>query len=140
MKSLKIAICDDDRIQASIIEKLIEKIAVTKFINVDISVFYDGMTLKDYYKCHNSFDIVYLDIEMTRMDGIKTAQHIRAINSDVIIIFISGYENYFLQLFEVEPFRFIKNQSIPQNLKKYFVKHMNELCNSLFILHTNIKR
>ena len=29
MKSLKIAICDDDRIQASIIEKLIEKIAVT---------------------------------------------------------------------------------------------------------------
>lgn len=65
MKSLKIAICDDDRIQASIIEKLIEKIAVTKFINVDISVFYDGMTLKDYYRCHNSFDIVYLDIEMT---------------------------------------------------------------------------
>ena len=122
MKSLKIAICDDDRIQASIIEKLIEKIAVTKFINVDISVFFDGMTLKDYYRCHNSFDIVYLDIEMTRMDGIKTAQHIRAINSDVIIIFISGYENYFLQLFEVEPFRFIKKPIDPPKFEEVFCK------------------
>lgn len=122
MKSLKIAICDDDSLQTSIIETLIEEIALKKFIKIDISVFYDGITLKDYYKSHNNFDIIYLDIEMDKMNGIKTAQYIREINPDVIIIFISGYENYFMQLFEVEPFRFIKKPIDSQKFNDIFCK------------------
>lgn len=122
MKSLKIAICDDNSLQTSIIESLVEEIASSKFVKVDVSVFYDGIAFKEYYEVHNSFDIIYLDIEMDKMDGIKTAQYIREINPDVIIIFISGYENYFLQLFEVEPFRFIKKPIDPKKFNEVFCK------------------
>lgn len=122
MKSLKIAICDDDKLQTSIIEKLVEEIAAKKFVKVDVSVFYDGITFNDYYKRNNYFDIIYLDIEMNKMNGIKTAQYIREINPEVIIIFISGYENYFLQLFEVEPFRFIKKPIDSKKFDEIFCK------------------
>lgn len=122
MKSLKIAICDDNSLQTSIVESLVEEIASSKFVKVDVSVFYDGIAFKEYYEVHNSFDIIYLDIEMDKMDGIKTAQYIREINPDVIIIFISGYENYFLQLFEVEPFRFIKKPIDPKKFNEVFCK------------------
>lgn len=56
MKSLKIAICDDNSLQTSIIESLVEEIASSKFVKVDVSVFYDGIAFKEYYEVHNSFD------------------------------------------------------------------------------------
>lgn len=53
-------------------------------------------------------DIIYFDIEMRRMNGIDTAKSIRKVDRDVVLIYVSSYETYFMQLFEVEPFRFIK--------------------------------
>lgn len=139
MKSLKIAICDDDKLQTSIIEKLVEEIAAKKFVKVDVSVFYDGITFNDYYKRNNYFDIIYLDIEMNKMNGIKTAQYIREINPEVIIIFISGYENYFYNYLKLNHLGLLKNLLILKSLTKYFVKHMIGLCSSQLILLINIK-
>lgn len=41
------------------------------------------------------------------MDGIKTAKKIRKIDKNVVIIYVSGYEAYAIETFEVNPFRFI---------------------------------
>ena len=39
---------------------------------------------------------------------IKLSIKIRENDADAILIYISAYDNYFIELFEVEPFRFIK--------------------------------
>lgn len=39
MKQITIAICDDDKIQVSLIENLLEKVAASKFLNIEIEVF-----------------------------------------------------------------------------------------------------
>lgn len=122
MKHLNIAICDDDNLQVSLVEKLIEKAAASKFISVDIEAFYDGITLKHHYDQGNRFDIIYLDIEMGGVDGIEAARYIRLIDPEVIIIYISGYDNYYLQLFEVEPFRFIKKPVDEKRFRDVFYK------------------
>ena len=45
---------------------------------------------------------------MSGKNGIEAAKSIRRLDRDVLLIYVSSYETYFMQLFEVEPFRFIK--------------------------------
>lgn len=122
MKHISIAICDDDKMQVSLTEKMIETIAAKRCIDIDISVFYDGSTLREYYKKGNRFDILYLDIRMNKLDGIEVAKYIRQIDLSLIIIYLSGYESYLLKLFEVEPFRFIKKPIDPIEFEEIFCK------------------
>ena len=73
-----------------------------------IEIFYDGASLERIYEKGDRFDIIYLDIEMSGKNGIEAAKSIRRLDRDVLLIYVSSYETYFMQLFEVEPFRFIK--------------------------------
>ena len=99
---IKIAICDDDKIVASNIENLLLKIS--KDSELDIDIFYDGDTL---VQIKINYDLIYLDIEMARKDGIEAAKNIRKIDDNVLIVYVTGYESFAKEAFEVSAFRFI---------------------------------
>ena len=42
----------------------------------------------------NKFDIIYLDIEMEKEDGISAAKRIRMYDKNVLIIYVSSHENH----------------------------------------------
>lgn len=105
---LRIAICDDEQILLNELEMFIDNYLNKIFVEHSIEIFYDGVTLEKVYDEGNRFDILYLDIAMSIMNGIEVAKSIRKIDRNVILIYVSSYESYFMQLFEVEPFRFIK--------------------------------
>ena len=104
---IKIAICDNEYQTAVEIEQWITTISEKRFIEADTDVFSDGEELIHEIERINSYDIIFLDIEMEIMDGIKTAKKIRKIDKNVVIIYVSGYEAYAIETFEVNPFRFI---------------------------------
>ena len=105
---INVGICDDDLIFATKIETMLIKISKSQLIEMNIEVYSDGCELWNDIQNRNTFDLLYLDIEMLQVNGIDVARKIREKDMDVIIIYISSYENYFIQLFEVEPLRFIK--------------------------------
>ena len=105
---LRIAICDDDKILVTQIEEMLNRYLDKKMIDRYIDIFYDRASLERIYEKGDRFDIIYLDIEMSGKNGIEAAKSIRKLDRDVLLIYVSSYETYFMQLFEVEPFRFIK--------------------------------
>lgn len=119
---LRIAICDDDVILATKIESLLLEISRNELIDTEIEVYSDGSELWEDIVKGIEYDLIYLDIEMIKLDGIKVAKNIREKNLNVLIIYISIHENYFIELFEVEPFRFIKKPVDETILKSYFEK------------------
>lgn len=119
---IKIAVCDDDLLFASSVESMLLKISKFKKLKMEIEVYADGDEIIKNYSEEKQFDIIYLDIEMKNTDGIETAKEIRKRDRDVIIIYISGYDTYFIQLFEVEPFRFIKKPINETTFQEYFDK------------------
>lgn len=119
---LNIGVCDDDLIFASKIETLLLNMGKKMLIEMNIEVYSDGCELWKDFQEGVLFDILYLDIEMIRINGIDVAKKIRKSDLDVIIIYISNYENYFIELFEVEPFRFIKKPVDEHIFRKYFEK------------------
>lgn len=119
---INIAICDDDLVFASGIETILLEIEKKQLIQMNISVFSDGMELWNDILLGNTYELLYLDIEMMKLNGIDVAKKIRENDRNTILIYISNHENYFIDLFEVEPFRFIKK---PVN-KKVFVEYFNK--------------
>lgn len=77
-----------------------------------------GSGLKSSILKGKKYDLIYLDIEMRQMNGIATAKYIRSIDTTVLLIYVSNYDNYLKELFEVEPFRFM---SKPINDKRFYM-------------------
>lgn len=124
---LKIAICDDDTAFSSQVEDIILSECDDKKINADIEVFTDGFYLLKSFKQGTSYNIIFLDIEMKKLDGLETAREIRKIDSSVLIIYISGFDDYLKELFEVEPFRFISKPLDKDRLIRYFNEAYNRV-------------
>lgn len=74
---LDIAICDGKLAMTDGLETTLEKIAQKKIIPMDIEVFLSGKELITYVENGTYFDIVFLNIDMTREDGIAVAKKIR---------------------------------------------------------------
>lgn len=126
---LKIAICDDNLPITSEIESLLLDIQKKQQLQMDLDIYFDGVPLYNHILAGNNYDLIYLDIEMTELDGIKTAHLIRSLNLPTLLIYVSAYETYYKQLFEVEPFRFLLKPIDSTLFYKYFKAAYSKICN-----------
>lgn len=120
---LKIAICDDEKVFTSKIEKIIKDTATDHGIQVSVDVFFDGAKLIEYMKLHEvAYDLIFLDIEMEELDGIETAKRIREFDDLVYLIYVTSHESYAVEAYEVEPFSFIVKPIQEEKVVKKFLR------------------
>lgn len=117
---LRIAICDDDLKFTSSLENLIIQESHRLGIRVETDVFSDGKTLLQSLQLGDHYSLIFIDIEMEQVDGITTARHIRKTDRSVLLIYISGYDKYLKELFEVEAFRFLSKPLDQKQFTRYF--------------------
>ncbi|MCY6959004.1 LytR/AlgR family response regulator transcription factor [Clostridium brassicae] len=103
---LKIAVCDDEVIQRLDAVKKIKKVLENNYCDYhyDIEEFSSGEQLISY---GSYFDIVFLDIKMRKLSGIDIAKNIRKNNNDTKIIFITAFEEYVFEAFDVSAFHYL---------------------------------
>ena len=104
---INIAICDDDEATTFLIEEMIYKLAFLQHIKVDCDIFFDGSTLVESIRHGAYYDLIYLDIEMRKTDGIRAAEMIRYMDTSPLIVFLSSNEKNLKDLFHTEPFHFL---------------------------------
>ncbi len=88
-------------------------------ISCIIRQFYNGQEL---LQASESFDIVFLDIMMCGLDGIKTAQIFREKASDKILIFVSSSREYVFDAYDVEAFQYLLKPVNDKKLKNVLQK------------------
>ncbi len=101
---MKIAVCDDDKISQREICSLIDTYRKRKKLDMFPDVFNSG---KKLLSSKLDYDIIFMDYQMSDINGLDTCRMIREVNKDCIIIFISAYPLIALESFEVNTFRFI---------------------------------
>lgn len=72
-------------------------------------------------------DIVFMDIRLTDCNGITLAKEIFSANPQVQIIFISGYDDYYLDVYDVEHVYFLRKPIGLELLQKAYAKAVEKL-------------
>ena len=104
---MRIAVCDDERYFRDLITEKINEIYKDD-IDMVIRTFEDGFDfLKNYYENIDTYDMIFLDIEMENINGIDTAKEIRKLNKDVNIVFLTGHDEFAKDGYEVNAFRYL---------------------------------
>lgn len=104
---LKIAICDDEQKYIEDTASLLKKYCHIASIEVDVVKCTDGNRLLEYINNNTNYDIIFLDIEMDNINGIELAEKIREIDTQVPIVYVTSYEDYWKQAYRVHAFQFV---------------------------------
>ncbi len=97
---MKIAICDDEKPIRDYIEKCVRE------VKPDASVLQYSDAL-DMVSASFDADILFLDIQMPGMDGMKAARVLRTMGNKTIIVFVTAVEEYVFQAFDVGAVQYI---------------------------------
>ncbi|WP_055108612.1 LytR/AlgR family response regulator transcription factor [Paenibacillus ihumii] len=116
---IHIVVCDDDIRVVEQVERLILDLQNSISNKIEVTTFYSGARFSKAIQNGCPFDIIFMDIEMEGIDGIKAGHLLRADedNDWVQLIYISGHEQYHVQLFDVQPSGFIKKPIQPELFK-----------------------
>ncbi len=125
MQKIAIGICDDDKNIQNYLYNALEEYGSIHSCEFDIYTFSFGEDLlksKTIFQC----DLLFLDVEMGNMDGIRTAHVLRELTEleNLQIIFVSAHEKYMKSMFDVRPFHFL---SKPVSKEKLF-ETMDAFC------------
>lgn len=115
---IRVAVCDDIHEAVSEISGYLMEYQQLKGQRLDIASFFNAEDLCGYLKA-NHCDLIILDIELVKMNGVELGQLIRSELKDhtMKIVYISAKDGYDRQLFEVQPLNFLPK---PINKEKLF--------------------
>ncbi len=100
----KVAVCDDNKEDIVNIEKLLDIYSSRENVKFSIFKYSDSAEL---FKEKDFFDIYFLDVEMPEFSGLELARSINEHYPDPIIFFITNYENYLDEAFDIPAFRYL---------------------------------
>ncbi len=101
----RLAIVEDEQLSREELMKYLNRYTKENSVDFDISTYADGDEITFDYEA--KYDIIFLDIEMKRQDGMTTARKIRKLDQDVIIIFITNMSNYAIHGYAVDAMSFL---------------------------------
>ena len=104
---LKIAICDDCVNEYDILLSYINEWKAKVNQQVTIDYFSSAEEFLFYWPEEKDFEIIFLDIEMKSITGMELAKRIREIDENIIIIFVTGYQNYVFDGYSVRALNYI---------------------------------
>lgn len=134
---IRIAICDDDK---NVTEK-IQSFIMARNENVEselgISCYQSGEEFLQAVEEGAQFHIVFMDIEMDKVNGIEVGYILRNRSScdDVIMIYISSHNSYVEELLDVGSIRFIRKPIEEEKLEYAFRRALNQAQGYKDIIH-----
>ena len=119
---LNIAICDDNETDIKYIGKIIKKEFAAHNINCELSLHTDAKSLLDVNQSQ-PFDVIFLDLDMPRLNGMDAASQLNKSNSAAEIIFVTNHDELVYKAYKFKALGFIR--------KKYLETEIEEILETL---------
>ncbi len=114
---MKVAICDDERSERQLLCKYVEEWAAGKGLRAEVRCFDSAESFLFAWEDEKDYGILILDIEMGSMNGMELAQKIRERDSDIPILFVTGYVEYMQFGYDVKALHYLMK---PIDREKFF--------------------
>lgn len=123
-----IAICDDEDVLISELECSLRKYAGETGKEFCFFVYHDGMELLAEYR--PDYDLIFMDIKMEKLDGLKTAEEIRKIDSTVGLVFLTSLKQYVWKGYEYSAVNYllkpVRYNVLKMELDRYFDRYQGK--------------
>lgn len=128
----RIGICDDDKELCSGLEEQIYRIAGELSVKAEVEVWYSGEGILNDLKNGTQLDLIFLDIELIRQNGISVGRFIRGEMEDIQthIVYISSKQSYAMQLFKLQPLDFLIKPVSDEQLREVLATSIKQKRNS----------
>ena len=104
---MKIAICDDEKSEQQLLCKYVEEWAARKGQRVELRCFDNAENFLFSWEDEKDYGALILDIEMGSMSGMELAKKIREGDSDIPILFVTGYAEYMQLGYDVKALHYL---------------------------------
>ena len=101
----KIAIVEDQEETRESLNRFVRQYAQEQGLQVEISLITDGAEIAEHYT--PGIDIIFMDVEMPRLDGFEAAEAIRAADADVVLVFVTNMAQYAIRGYEVDALDYV---------------------------------
>lgn len=96
---IRVAIVEDEAAVRDQLMGYVQRYMRQYDAQIEVTMFTDGVEILEGYR--PVYDIIFLDVEMQHLDGMETASRIRALDSDVLLIFITNMAQYAIKGYAV---------------------------------------
>lgn len=107
---IKVAMCDDNTKALPIIAGAAKSAFHDRGVAAEITLFSSGEKLLASLESVH-YQLILLDIEMPKMDGIAVGKKLRAMGNDTKIVFVSEAESRVFESFQVQPLSFVRKSN-----------------------------
>lgn len=111
----QIAVCDDEPAVCEMVSGVVGEWNKEWDKEIKLSCFGSGEELLAAY---DSFDAIFLDIDMKGIDGIETGRQIRGRDRETRIVYLTSYRDYVAGAFEVHAFQYLVKPVSPARLRQ----------------------
>lgn len=120
----KIAICDDNGAYVDWLHEQIKKLD-NYYMNMEVYEYASGEALiNDIDVEHN---VIFLDVQMSGIDGNETARRLREVNTSAILVFCTGVASPSVDSFRVRTFRYILKDMNQDEIKTILIETFEEM-------------
>lgn len=126
MKSILIAICEDNFSSLSYIEQSVQKFLSARGYHGIISSYSSSFNLYNLIQEGIRFELYFLDIDMPKVNGLTLASAIRQLDEHAAILFVSAKEEYVFEAIKVQPFRFIRKSHFQSDLCEALEEYLRQ--------------
>lgn len=133
---MKIAVCDDQPNQIAEVKRIWQMCVDDNFY-YELSEFRCAEDLLQAYKNGMTYDLLVLDIEMGAISGMEAAKKIRSVDKKCKIIFISAFDQYMRDAFDVSAIHYLDKPIDAEKLTMVFhrcIKEYREQCYPMIFL------
>lgn len=134
----RIAICDDEPVMCEQLKQMLTAILTSWKLPFSVTCFTDPLQM---LSSSLDFTMIFLDIQMPRINGLELAQRLRSKSSTCALFFVTVSKDYMPDAFELEPVDYlckpVDGIRLERSLKRALIRLEHETEKALLIQSAN---
>ena len=115
---MRIGICEDEEVYRKLVSEKVSAFFQRLGETPVLDVFSDGVPLLQAMREGLRYDLLLLDLQLEKSDGMEIAEQVREMDQRVPIIFVTGMENRAVEGYGVSALDYVVKSQLDQRLEK----------------------